>query len=77
MLQSATPLIQPAGEHPNEEKDVLQATAPLFTQSLENRRLAERVERALRATGYGALRTVSVSGNAGVVILRVESPVIS
>ena len=52
-----------------------QTTAPLLTQSLEDRCLAERVERALRATGYGALRTVRVSVNARVVILggRVSS----
>ena len=75
MVQSAAPLIRPAREHPNEEKDALQATAPLLTQSLEDHRLAERVERALRATGYGALRTVRVSVNARVVILggRVSS----
>ena len=66
MGQSAT---LPTYEHPTEEKDALQATAPLLTQSLEDHRLAERVERALRATGYGALRTVRVSVNARVVIL--------
>jgi len=45
-------------------------TAPLLPQSLEDHRLAERVERALCATGYGPLRTVRVSVNAGVVILE-------
>ena len=75
MVQSATPLVKPADEHPSEEKDALQATAPLPTQSLEDQRLAEQVENALRATGYGALRTVRVSVCAGVVILagRVSS----
>ena len=72
MSQSAT---LPTREHPTEEKHAPQATAPLLTQSLEDHRLAERVERALRATGYGALRTVRVSVNARVVILggRVSS----
>ena len=74
MVQSATPLIRPTREHPDEEKDALQATAPLLTQSLEDHRLAERVERALRATGYGALRTVRVSVNARVVILGGRVP---
>jgi len=62
-------------EHLNEERDALQATAPLLTQSQEDHGLAERIERALRATGYGALRTVRVSVNAGVVLLggRVSS----
>ena len=74
MIQSATPLDRSAGEHPGEEKDALQATAPLPTQSWEDHRLAERVENALRATGYGALRP-SGSPCAGVVILggRVSS----
>jgi len=66
MSQSAT---LPTREHPNEEKDALQESAALLTQSLEDHRLAERVERALRATGYGVLRTVRVAVNARVVIL--------
>jgi len=72
MSQSAT---LPTRERPTEEKHAPQATAPLLTQSLEDHRLAERVERALRATGYGALRTVRVAVNARVVILggRVSS----
>lgn len=53
-------------EPPIEEKH---APAPLLTQSLEDHRLAGRIERALRASGYGALRTVRVSVNARVVIL--------
>jgi osmotically-inducible protein OsmY len=72
MSQSAT---LPACEHPTEEKHAPQATTPRLTQSLEDQRLAERVERALRETGYGALRTVRVSVNARAVILagRVSS----
>ena len=72
MSQSAT---LPTREHPTEEKDALERTGPLVTQRLEDHHLAERVERALRATGYGALRTVRVTVNARVVILggRVSS----
>ncbi len=72
MSQSAT---LPTREHPTKEKHAPQATAPLLTQSREDHRLAERVERALRTTGYGALRTVRVSVNTRVVILggRVSS----
>jgi len=75
MVQSATPLIQPTGEQPNEEKVAPETTAALLMQGLEDHRLADRVERALRATGYGELRTVRVSVSARVVILggRVSS----
>jgi len=67
MSQSAT---LPMRKHPTEEKHAPEATAPLLTQSLEDQHLAERVERALRARGYWALRTVRVSVNARIVILR-------
>jgi osmotically-inducible protein OsmY len=75
MVQSATPLVQSAVKHAGEEKDALQATDPLPTQSWKDERLAEQVENALRTTGYGALRSVRVSVCAGVVILagRVSS----
>jgi osmotically-inducible protein OsmY len=64
----------PMCKHPAEEKDALQTTAPLRTQSLEDLRLAERIERALRATGYGALRAVEVSVKTRVVILLGQVP---
>ncbi len=70
MIQSATFPVQPNGEHPDEEKNALQATAPVLGRSLEDHRLAERVECALRATGYGALHTVRVSVHARVIILE-------
>ena len=69
MPQSAMLPSLPTCKQSNEEKDALQTTAPLVTQSLEDLRLAERVERALRATGYGPLRAVVVSVSARVVIL--------
>ena len=74
MAQSATLSILPPLEQPDEEKDALQMTASFMKQSLEDRRLAERVERALRATGYGALRGVEVSVNARVVVLLGRVP---
>jgi len=75
MFQSVTFLIQPTGEHTDEGKDALEATASLVTQILEDERLAERVECALRSSGYGSLRSVSVAASAGVVVLggRVSS----
>ena len=69
MPQSAILPILPTCKQSNEEKDALQTTAPLVTPSLEDLLLAERVERALRATGYGPLRAVVVSVSARVVIL--------
>jgi len=65
MSRSAT--IPTRAPHPAEEKDVLRAAASFLTQSREDRCLAERVKRALRATGYGALRDVEVSVNARIV----------
>ncbi len=72
MVFSDTPPFQPFGEHPRAEQD---ARAPVHAQSPEDRRLVERVERALHTTGHGALRSVAVSVNAGIVILvgRVSS----
>ncbi len=70
MFQVATPLIQPTCESSKAEADAPPATAPLLTQGLEDHRLAERIERALHATGYGALRTIQVSVNARCVILE-------
>ena len=70
MVQSATALMRPTNERSVEEKDALELTARLHTQSLEDHRLAERIENALRATGYGALSKVRVSVSAGVVVLR-------
>ncbi len=66
MIQSAPP---PRGEHPGGEKRPAQTAVPLLTQSLEDRRLTERVEHALCATGYGALRVIEVSVNARIVHL--------
>ncbi|HUE70438.1 MAG TPA: BON domain-containing protein [Pirellulaceae bacterium] len=66
MSQSAT---LPTREHPTEEKHAFEATAQLLTQGQEDQRLAERVERALRARGYWALHAVRVSVHTRVVFL--------
>jgi len=59
----------PTRAHAAQEKYALQAAHSLRTQSREDRRLAERIEHALCATGYGALRDVEVSVTASIVIL--------
>jgi osmotically-inducible protein OsmY len=71
MSQSGT---LPTREQPAKEKYPLQAATPLLTQSLEDLRLAERIERALRATGYGALRAIGVSVTARLVHLAGRVP---
>ena len=74
-VQFVAPLIRPTREHPSKEKSLPRETVPLPTQGLEDQRLAQRVERALCATGYGALRTVRVTVSERVVVLggRVSS----
>jgi osmotically-inducible protein OsmY len=74
MAQAATLLISPTRKHADEEKGVLQMAAPLLTGNLEDLRLAERIERALRATGYGTLRAIEVSVNARIVHLAGRVP---
>ena len=54
--------------------DAAQATARLLTESLEDLRLAERVERALRATGYMLLRGLEITVHARLVILAGRVP---
>ena len=66
MSQSAT---LPTCDHPAKEKNALQAAGPLLTQSQEDLRLAERIERALGATGYAVLRAIMVSVSARIVHL--------
>ena len=51
-----------------------QSAARLLQQSQEDFCLAERVERALRATGYGPLRGIEVSVDARLVILGGRVP---
>jgi osmotically-inducible protein OsmY len=74
MAQPAALLILPPAEPAGGEKDALQATAQLLTQEFEDLCLAERVECALRATGYGPLRRAEVSVQARLVILTGRVP---
>ena len=75
MVNATTLLIRPTRENSNKEKDAPQATDSPFAESPEDDHLADRVERALHATGYGDLRIVRVSVLARIVILggRVSS----
>ncbi len=74
MTQSAASLIRPARARTGEETDAARGTALLPRQSQEDLRLAERVERALRATGYGPLRGIEVTAHARLVILGGRVP---
>src|SRR5262245_7367383 len=65
---AAAPLIQPARERTGE------GTAPPRQRSQEDLRQVERVERALRATGYGPLRGIEVTVHARLVILGGRVP---
>jgi osmotically-inducible protein OsmY len=68
MKKSGALLILATAE-PTGEKEALQETAQLLTQGQEDLRLAERVERALRETGYGPLRRIEVAVQARLVLL--------
>ena len=73
MVFSDTPPL-PAGEQRREEEDV---TAPRPAQSPEDRRLVERVERALCTTGHGACAPLRSLSTVGLSSSGVESPVIT
>jgi hypothetical protein len=74
MAQNAALLIPPSREPTGEENDPLEATALLWMNCVEDLDLAERVERALRATGYAPLRNVTVSVRARGVTLDGRVP---
>jgi osmotically-inducible protein OsmY len=74
MAQPTALLILPTREPTGEARGAVQATAGLLAQGLEDLRLAERVERALRATGYGPLRGIEVTVHARLVILAGRVP---
>jgi osmotically-inducible protein OsmY len=73
MAPSAALPTLPAREPRGERTDGVQV-APLLMPSVEDLRLAERVERALRATGYGPLRGIQVRVQARLVILGGRVP---
>jgi osmotically-inducible protein OsmY len=72
MSQSASLVLLPS-ELLVDERNASQAAA-LLAQSLADLCLAERIEQALRATGYASLRAVEVSASGGVVILQGRVP---
>jgi osmotically-inducible protein OsmY len=74
MAQSAPLLTLPARERTDEEIDAARGVALLLRQSKEDLCLAECVERALRATGYGSLRGIEVTVHARLVILDGRVP---
>ena len=74
MAQSAALLILPARQRTGEETEAAPGMARLLRQSQEDLCLAERVERALRATGYGSLRGIKVTVRARDVILGGRVP---
>jgi osmotically-inducible protein OsmY len=73
MTQSAAPPIRPAGAPTGEERDTVHEAAAR-AQYLEDFCLAERIERALCASGYGPLRDLGVAVHARLVILRGRVP---
>jgi osmotically-inducible protein OsmY len=64
MTQPAALLILPTRRNADEEMDAIQTT-----ESLEDLRLAERIELAFHATGYSVLRDIEVFVNARIVRL--------
>lgn len=71
---SAAPTILPSQPSTDAEKDAFQTSARLLTQDLEDPRLAARVECALRATGFGPLRSVEVTVHERIVVLGGRVP---
>jgi osmotically-inducible protein OsmY len=74
MAQSTALRIPAARERTGEETDAAQGTALLQQQGREDLCLGERVERALRATGYGPLRGIEVTVHARLIILGGRVP---
>lgn len=70
MSPSAALQLPPARQHSAKETEV----SEVQSQSLEDLRLAERIERVLSATGHGALRAVAVAVRDRVVILGGRVP---
>jgi osmotically-inducible protein OsmY len=70
MAQPSALLILPA----EEQTDGIQAMAQLLMQSREDLRLAERVNHALRTTGYVPLRDIAVTVQARLVMLEGQVP---
>jgi osmotically-inducible protein OsmY len=74
MTRSAALLMLPSHPRTGAEEDAVQTSIRLLAQGLEALHLAERVERALRATGYGLLRGIDVTVHVRLVILGGRVP---
>jgi hypothetical protein len=74
MTQSAALLILPARERTGEETDAARGTTLLLRLSQEDLCLAERVESALRTTGYGPCAASRSPSRPGFVILGGRVP---
>ena len=74
MTQSASLPILPTHERTAEETDAAEEATLFLRQSQEERCLAERVARALRATGHEPLRGIAVAVRARLVILSGRVP---
>jgi osmotically-inducible protein OsmY len=74
MAQSAALMVLPTGQQADQGRNANQAAALVVAQGLEDLCLAERVEWALRGTGYPPLRAVAVSVCGPLVILQGRVP---
>lgn len=74
MARPTAPKSLPTAESTGGEIEAVQATAPLPAQNLEDLRLGERVERALRDSKFGALRGTRVSVQERLVLLEGQVP---
>ena len=74
MSRSVSPMRLPLSEVTGEQRKAVEPAAPLPTQNPDDLCLAERVERSLRATGYGPLREVQVRVDARTVLLAGRVP---
>jgi osmotically-inducible protein OsmY len=73
MTRAASLPVLPSGGPASEPADGAWAAA-LLMQSVEDLDLAERVGRALAATGYGPLRDIQVTVQTRLVILAGQAP---
>jgi CheY-like chemotaxis protein len=74
MTRPAAAPTLPAPPPTDADRDVAPTGGLLPTQSLEDSHLAARVDRALRATGYGRLREIEVRVQARLVVLTGRVP---
>jgi osmotically-inducible protein OsmY len=74
MTGSADVLMLPSHPPTGGDNDISQTSSRLLEQRVEDLDLAERVERALGATGYGSLRGIAVTVHGQLVILGGQVP---